>query len=360
VTSDIDSYQFSHRGKIITLVDTPGFDDSNISDSEILMKLLGWLKETQEGEQKLSGILYLHRIDSPRMQGSALRNFGTFKQLCGEEFYKNMMFGTTCWDLVEAMTIGEERETQLREKGEFWHALLQKGSEIVRIPREQDLARDVIFHLASKDPAFLKSQVEMSAMGLPLDEVSATKTINEELEKVKAANERIRCQEEENFLRLQREREEKARAEQEKARLQHDLMLREQEAERQRTLQAQREAQVKREKEMKELEEQMRRIRIQEAVQRENERKREQKRLDYTQFRLDYKTVCRAHKYKLLGATIISYLEICGHCGKLLEDEPYIGETDSFQYSSLGTLAKKTNSRLRVSPFGLQSLHGAF
>jgi predicted GTPase len=72
VTSDIDSYQFSNRGKIITLVDTPGFDDSNISDSEILMKLLGWLKETQEDEQKLSGILYLHRIDAPRMQGSAL------------------------------------------------------------------------------------------------------------------------------------------------------------------------------------------------------------------------------------------------------------------------------------------------
>jgi hypothetical protein len=144
-----------------------------------------------------------------------------------------------------------------------------KGSEIVRIPREQDSARDVIFHLASKDPAFLKSQVEMNTMGLPLDEVS-TKTINEELEKVKVANERIRCQEEENFLRLQREREEKARAEQEKARLQHDLMLREQEAERQRMLQVQREAQVKREKEMKELEEQMRRIRIQEAEQREN------------------------------------------------------------------------------------------
>ena len=276
MTSDIDSYQFSNRGKIITLVDTPGFDDSNISDSEILMKLLGWLKETQEGEQKLSGIPYLHRIDAPRMQGSALQNFGTFRQLCGEEFYKTIMLGTTCWDLVEATTIGEERETMLREKGGFWHALLQRGSEIVRIPREQDSARDVIFHLASKDPAFLKSQVEMSTMCLSLDEVSAAKTINEELEKVKTANERIRCQEEENFLALQREREEKARAEQEKARLQHELMLREQEAERQRMLQAQREAQVRREKEIKELEEQMRRIRIQEAEQRENERNREQ------------------------------------------------------------------------------------
>jgi hypothetical protein len=250
----------------------------------------------------------------------------------------------------------------LREKGGFWHALLQKGSEIVRIPREQDSARDVIFHLASKDPDFLNSQLEMSAMGLSLDDVSATKTINEELEKVKAANERIRLQEEGNFLRLQHEREEKARAVREKARRQHDLMLREQEAEKQRILQAQREAQVKREKEMKELEEQMRRTRIQEAEQRENERKREQKRLDYTQFRLDYKTVCRAHKYKLLGATIISYLEICGHCDKLLEDESYIGETDSLQYSPAGkiTLAKRTNLRLRVSPFGMQSLHGAF
>ncbi|PMD53043.1 uncharacterized protein K444DRAFT_513865, partial [Hyaloscypha bicolor E] len=126
-----------------------------------------------EIKEFLPSLLYIHRIDAPRMQGSALRNFGTFKQLCGEEFYKNIMLGTTY-----ATTIGEERETQLREKGGFWHALLQKGSEIVRIPREQDSARDVIFHLTSKDPAFLNSQLEMSTMGLSLDEVSATKTIN--------------------------------------------------------------------------------------------------------------------------------------------------------------------------------------
>jgi len=326
VTFEINSYQFSHRGKSITLVDTPGFDDSNIPDREILMKLLRWLKETQQEGQKLSGILYLHRIDAPKMQGSALRNFGTFKQLCGEGFYKNIMLGTTCWDLVDAKTIGAERETQLRENGGFWHALLQKGSEIVRIPTEKDSARDLIFRLASKDPAFLQSQVEMGTMGLSLDEVSATRTINVELEKVRVENERIKRLEEENILRLQQEKEEKARVKREKEKRRHDLMLRKQEAERQRILQEQRAAEAKRQREMKELEEQMRCIRIQEAEQREIQRKKEQKRLDYTKFSLDYKTLCQASKYNLLPAGVYSYLKVCGHCSKLLENEHYVGK----------------------------------
>jgi hypothetical protein len=54
-----------------------------------------------------------------------------------------------------------------------------------------------------KTSTFLESQVEMGKMGLSLDEVSATKTVNEELEKLRAENERAR-QQQENFLRMQR------------------------------------------------------------------------------------------------------------------------------------------------------------
>jgi DNA repair exonuclease SbcCD ATPase subunit len=326
VTSNVECYQFSRRGRRITLVDTPGFDDSNVSDREILMKLLGWLKETQEEGQKLSGILYLHRIDAPRMQGSALRNFGTFKQLCGEGFYKNIMLGTTCWDLVDAKTVGEEREAQLKEKGGFWYALLQRGSEIVRIPKGGDSACDLVFRLASKNPTFLKSQVEMGKMGLSLDEVSATKTVNEELEKLRAENERAKRQQQENFSRLQREREERARAKREEERKRHDQLLREQQEERQRILKIQRETQAQREREMKALEEQMRRARIQEAEKRERERKEAQRRLDDQQFSFDYKRLCRAREYKLIKVGIASWLKICGHCARLLENVSYVGE----------------------------------
>jgi DNA repair exonuclease SbcCD ATPase subunit len=270
------------------------------------MKPLRWLKETQEEGRKLSGILYLHRIDAPRMQGSALRHFGTFKQLCGEGFYKNIMLGTTCWDLVDANTLGQDRETQLKEKGGFWYALLQKDAEIVRIPKERERARDLVFRLASKNPAFLQSQGEMGTMRLSLDEVSANKIINEDLEKLRAENERVRQQEQENFFRLQQQREEKARAQLEEERKRHDQLLREQEEERQRILSMQRDAQARREKEMKELEERMRQVRIKEAKYRKAERKEAQKRLDDQQFSLDYKRLSRDSKYGLIKVNILS------------------------------------------------------
>ena len=191
------------------------------------------------------------------------------------------MLGTTCWDLVDAKAIGEEREMQLKEKAGFWYALLQRGSEIVRIPKDRDSARNLVFELASKNPAFLKSQVEMGKIGLSLDEVSATKTVNEELEKLRAENERARQQQQqENSFRLQREREEGARAKREEEPKRHDQLLREQEEERQRILKMQREIQAQRERKMEALVEQMRRARIQEAERRERERKEGQKRLD--------------------------------------------------------------------------------
>ncbi|RYP45708.1 hypothetical protein DL769_011445 [Monosporascus sp. CRB-8-3] len=158
MTSEVCSYDFQHRDKEITLVDTPGFDDSEVSDRDILLKLLEWLKKRYEANHKLSGIIYLHRIDAPRMQGSALRNFGVFKQLCGESFYKNVILGTTCWDLVDADSTGARRESQLKGKGGFWHALVLKGSRVCRVPSNRDAARDLIYGLALYNPAFLVSQ----------------------------------------------------------------------------------------------------------------------------------------------------------------------------------------------------------
>jgi hypothetical protein len=324
VTSEIETYQFTHRGRPITLVDTPGFDDSDSTDRDILMKLLKWLKDTQADGQKLSGILYLHRIDAPRMQGSSLRNFGTFKQLCGEGFYKNIMLGTTCWDLVDTNNIGNARELQLKEKGGYWHTLLQRGSQIARVPKDRDLARDLIWSLASHNPTFLESQVEMG-QGVSLDEVSATKTINPELEQLRAEMERALRLEEANAAQVRRERENRARVERENARKRAEKILRQQEEERERILRQQRENDARRERERMEEMRITRMNRIQAAEERERESEREQKKLDNQKFSQDYQKLCRAREYKLITIIILSDLKICGHCCKLLEDEGYVG-----------------------------------
>jgi hypothetical protein len=164
------------------------------------MQILGWLKTNYQNGQKLNGILYLHRIDTPRIGGAALRNYMMFMQLCGEDFYRNICLGTTHWGLLKDTTTGESREAELKEQNNFWHLMIAKGSECVRIPEDQVSARNIVFRLAARPPAFLKSQVEMGRQGLSFDEVSATKALNQELEKLIKENEKSRQLEEERLI----------------------------------------------------------------------------------------------------------------------------------------------------------------
>jgi len=355
-TSEVACHSFSHRGRTITLVDTPGFDDSDLSDRDILMKLLAWLKQRYDAGQKLSGILYLHRIDAPRMQGSALRNFGTFKQLCGEGFYRNVMLGTTCWDLLvgsDGERTGSQRESQLRDRGGFWHPMVAKGSEVRRIPRERDAARNLVLELAERAPSFVQSQSEMGQMGMRMDQVSAVKTIDVDLERLRAENERARREQQEAFERAQRAREQRARAEMERERKRQEEVLRREEEKRQKILQEQRELEARREREMRELEEQMRRARIREAEERERERLEGQKRLDRAQFGLDYKALCSAVGDGNFKTRVLSWLKVCGHCVRLMENESYVGELFFLFFSSV------TDFCLALTPAALAPAEGS-
>jgi hypothetical protein len=124
-TSTITSYEVTIRDREYVLVDTPGFNDTYLSDSEVLQRLAEWLKSTHQAGTKLGGILYLHRITDSRMQGSILRNLNMFKQLCGEGFYKNITLGTTCWALVPN-DVTEKRENELIQNGSIWSRRRQR------------------------------------------------------------------------------------------------------------------------------------------------------------------------------------------------------------------------------------------
>ncbi|OAA58124.1 hypothetical protein SPI_07009 [Niveomyces insectorum RCEF 264] len=63
------------------LVDTPGVDDSSRTGTEILRQLAAWLTATYASNIRLSGIVYLHGINGPRMHESAKRNIGLLNVL---------------------------------------------------------------------------------------------------------------------------------------------------------------------------------------------------------------------------------------------------------------------------------------
>jgi len=57
----------------VLLIDTPGFDDSERSDTEILTEISKLLAAQYKLGVNLKGVIYLHRITDNRYQGSSVR-----------------------------------------------------------------------------------------------------------------------------------------------------------------------------------------------------------------------------------------------------------------------------------------------
>ncbi|KAG6833277.1 hypothetical protein H0H87_009452 [Tephrocybe sp. NHM501043] len=113
----------------IIIVDTPGFDDTYVSDSEILRRIAVWLARSYSANMKLAGVIYLHEISQTRMLGTARKNLDMFNKLIGEDATKNVILATTKWSDVPE-DVGERRETQLRER--HWKWMFDLGAKLDR------------------------------------------------------------------------------------------------------------------------------------------------------------------------------------------------------------------------------------
>ncbi|CZR64978.1 uncharacterized protein PAC_14878 [Phialocephala subalpina] len=168
-TSEITLYTFTYNLVKYTLLDTPGFNDTTLSDHEIFQTLIKYLAGT-----KLNGILYLHRITDTRMQGSALRNLTMFRKLCGEDCFKDIVLGTTHWDAVEN-DIGVKREKELVETEEFWGEMVGRGSRVMRAGLDRDSNLELLQSIRSNVNAVMgwRAEEEMAEEGFYIEPTDA-------------------------------------------------------------------------------------------------------------------------------------------------------------------------------------------
>ena len=129
-TVDVYPYKIS-SATTVYLVDTPGFDDTNRSDTEVLREIATWLTDSYTANIKLNGIIYLHRISDVRMQGSAKKNLFMFKKLCGPNALRHVILATTMWDRVSEVE-GRAREQELTSTDDFWGWMVSQGSRVCR------------------------------------------------------------------------------------------------------------------------------------------------------------------------------------------------------------------------------------
>jgi len=162
------------------LVDTPGFDDTTRSDSEILDEIGQYLVAQYELGIKLRGIIYMHRITDNKMQGSAQRYFEMFKRLVGDQNLGNIVLLTTMWNQLKDEGVGLQRDQQLRE--DFWNVMEQKGSQIRSYKGSKHQAEAIVCRLMRKRSIILDIQRELVDEGKTLEQTTAGELVLPRLE----------------------------------------------------------------------------------------------------------------------------------------------------------------------------------
>ncbi|KAF2796477.1 hypothetical protein K505DRAFT_195785, partial [Melanomma pulvis-pyrius CBS 109.77] len=175
-TSDVKGYTFSSNNIHYTLVDTPGFNDTFESDQVITEKILEWLESSYRAGMRLNGILYLHSIALPKMQGSAFENLCMFKKLCGDNTLSHVVMGTTFWNHTE-LAVGEKRERELTQDNRFWGRMMKEGSRILRLKDDATSALEALVEVSKGSKVTLQAQNEMVEEGKTVEQTTAAQFV---------------------------------------------------------------------------------------------------------------------------------------------------------------------------------------
>jgi len=178
----------------VFLINTPGFDDTKRSDTDVSKDIAYHLSKTHEQGLSLAGIIYLHRITHVRMSGSAFKNLKMFGKLCGEErsdVFKHVVLATTMWGnltggLNNSRADGEYRQAQLLETKEWWGLMHQRGSPIYEYDDSTESALGIVSYVVGlKTKVVLDIQKQMIDNCQSLENTSAGQEVEKELQEIR-------------------------------------------------------------------------------------------------------------------------------------------------------------------------------
>jgi len=223
----VRSYQFRHGLHNYVLVDTPGFDDQTMSNNDVIKMLLEWLESSYREGQRLNGIIYIHNITKPRMQGSAYQNIRMFRNLCGDDALGNVILATSFWDQVEP-TLGERREQELVDSKDFWANMVAKKSRVVRLTSHRSDCLKLLEQIAGNSKCDLLVQQELVTENKAMkDTTLGRQTKDEEIERVDMELRREREAERDKWKAKLEERDKQQKKELKKIKSKHEIQMKE-------------------------------------------------------------------------------------------------------------------------------------
>ncbi|KAI0444185.1 hypothetical protein F4803DRAFT_512300 [Xylaria telfairii] len=186
-TNSVAVFREEIHGRDVYLIDTPGFDDTNKEDVEILTTIAHYLSVSYANHVFINGILYLHRVSDTRIGSSTRRNFDMMRALYGEDQLENVAVVTTMWGPHHSETElakQRSREQELRDK--YLSDMFGKGSQLIRhdkcsrLSERRTSAKDIltgVVELWEDTQVTLQIQHEMVDLKMTLKETSAGKVL---------------------------------------------------------------------------------------------------------------------------------------------------------------------------------------
>lgn len=172
------SVNYTLDGKSVTLIDTPGFDDSKRNEVEILRLVSAHLMETYVKGTRLNGIVFLQPVNQPRVTASEATRTRLFKSLMGEDAYERVVIAMTMWnDLGQA----ERRQAPRVARDDIWGDMVKRGARVVAYDDTLKCATEIVRSLMKfNGPVDLLIQRELAANGGRLEDTSAGRQLDKQ------------------------------------------------------------------------------------------------------------------------------------------------------------------------------------
>ncbi|KAK0711808.1 P-loop containing nucleoside triphosphate hydrolase protein, partial [Lasiosphaeris hirsuta] len=143
-TQDPQVVRFNLDNHPILLIDTPGFDDDDRTDVQILEDIAKWMAKEGylKGSDQLDGLILLHPVTMHRLGGTERRRMRLLQNLLGQNAYKRIIIATTMWERIK-----DEKDVEIGLKGrekDIWHDLISKGVKIKKHYNTRDSAHKII------------------------------------------------------------------------------------------------------------------------------------------------------------------------------------------------------------------------
>lgn len=165
----------------MTLIDTPGFDDTSRLEGEILNLIAAFLRNSYNRNELLSGAIYLHRITDNKVGMASRRTMTVLQRICGADNFQNIVLVTTMWDELVDQKVGEDRERELETGSHFWAQMISRKAKIFRHDGKEETAVGIVKQIILKPPVPLVMQVELSSERASVAGTTAGRFITEYL-----------------------------------------------------------------------------------------------------------------------------------------------------------------------------------